>query len=315
MSKKFKDYSGNKNSKQEEIKLIVSKIELGIKKFQESEFFKNYLKTMAKFHNYSWGNCMLITMQKRNATLVAGFNTWKSVGRHVKKGEKGIAILAPCIYKNKKHNEIEVIEHNEQENEINENKSKEDEVQRIGFKKVTVFDISQTEGKEIPSLTTELKGEAKDLEIVKATIAEITGYNIIYEDITGGAKGYCSYDDKCIAIKKGMSELQQMKTLLHEGAHAVLHFDRTRKNVDRNTAETEAESVAYTVCCKLGIDTGEYSFPYLASWASNQDLTELKSSLKNIQNTSMNFINKIEEKIKVAEKEIVDKSKNKEACL
>lgn len=294
-----------KEKKEEEIKAIVGSIEDGIKQFQNSDFFKNYLEVMSKFHKYSFSNSLLIAMQKPHATLVAGFNTWKNQGRTVNKGEKAITILAPCIYKQKE--KVEVLNP-----ETNKKETREVEhIKRIGFKKVSVFDISQTQGKEIPRLTHELKGDVKELDIIKEAVEEITGIKIEYEAIRGGAKGYFSPVDNRIAIKEGMEGLQQAKTILHEGVHAVLHCNLKKDGIDRHRAETEAEATAFTICSRLGLDTSQYSFPYLASWASNPELTELKASLKTIQETAMKFIDKIEDKLKVLEvdKEIEDYKK------
>lgn len=284
-----------KEKKEEEIKAIVGSIEDGIKQFQNSDFFKNYLEVMSKFHKYSFSNSLLIAMQKPHATLVAGFNTWKNQGRTVNKGEKAITILAPCIYKQKE--KVEVLNP-----ETNKKETREVEhIKKIGFKKVSVFDISQTQGKEIPRLTHELKGDVKELDIIKEAVEEITGIKIEYEAIRGGAKGYFSLMENRIAIKEGMEGLQEAKTILHEGVHAVLHCNLKKDGIDRYRAETEAEATAFTICSRLGLDTSQYSFPYLASWASNPELTELKASLKTIQETAMKFIDKIEDKLKVLE--------------
>lgn len=303
-----------KEKKEEEIKAIVGSIENGIKQFQNSDFFKNYLEVMSKFHKYSFSNSLLIAMQKPQATLVAGFNTWKNQGRNVNKGEKAITILAPCIYKKKE--KVEVLNP-----ETNKKEAKEVEhIKKIGFKKVSVFDISQTQGKEIPRLTRELKGDVRELAVIKEAVEEITGIKIEYEAIRGGAKGYFSPMENKIAIKEGMEGLQEAKTILHEGVHAVLHCNLKKDKIDRCRAETEAEATAFTICSRLGLDTSQYSFPYLASWASNPELKELKESLKTIQETAMKFIDKIEDKLKVLEvdkeienyKEAVNMPKSKE---
>lgn len=289
----MKDKGEYRSKKELELNNIIKEAEKGIKEFMTSDKYIEYLNVMSKFHKYSFSNVVLIAIQKPDASLCAGFTTWKNQERYVKKGEKGISILAPCPYKHMYEEEYE--------NPINGRKDiKNTVVTRMGYKIATVFDIGQTDGKEIPTICNELKGNAEELDAVRNAIEEITNIKIEYEAIRGPAKGYFSPIESRIAIQSGMSEMQQCKTIVHEGVHALLHYDIAKK-IDKHKVETEAEATAYVVCKKFGIDTSDYSFPYLASWAGSVDLPDLKQSLKTIQETAMAIIDKIEQKIKEIE--------------
>lgn len=291
-----KNYNKDEYAKEkaEEVKNLVNKIEDGVREFMTSDKFKDYLNVMSKFHKYSFSNSLLIAFQRPDSTVVAGYTTWKKLGRQVNKGSKSIKILAPAPYKTKVETEIV--------NPITGKKEKtEQELTRMSFKTVSVFDISDTTGKELPKLCEELKGEAKHLDIVKEVTKELTGIEVVYEDIRGGAKGYFSPLENKIAIKNGLSKLHEEKTIIHELSHALLHSNMKADGITRSAAETQAEATAYVVCQKFGLDTGDYSFPYLTSWASNAELVDLKNSLKVIQQTSMLIIDKVEEKLKVLE--------------
>lgn len=279
-----------KNNKTKE---LIETLEKGILEVFDSQKYKEYLKVQSMFHNYSSNNVMLIFLQKPTATVVAGYKTWQKLGRQVQKGEKGISILAPCPYKYKK--EVEVIDP-ETKKPIKEVKI----VEGLRFKKVSVFDISQTEGKELPSLTTEIKTNSEKSRMVISAIKEISEVPILFEDIKGGAKGYFSPIENKIVIKNGMSQDQTVKTLIHEYTHSQLHGMKNPL-IDRATAEVQAESVAFIVSNRYGIDTSEYSFNYLASWSSGKDLKELKNSLDIIQKVSNDIVEKID---KVLEKEL-----------
>ena len=267
---------------------------------------------MSKFHNYSFNNTMLIAMQKPDATLVAGFKAWqKDFDRHVKKGEKGIRILAPAPYKIKEEQEkLDPVT-----GEIMLDKSgmpitEEVEIKIPAFRVVPVFDVSQTDGKELPDIeVNELSGSVEDYEDFMQALTEVSPVPITYEDIEGEAKGYFHTTDHRIAIQEGMSQSQTVKTAIHEVAHAKLH-DRERNqdidavlDKDRNTKEVEAESVAYTVCQHFGIDTSDYSFGYIARWSSDRDMKELKSSLDTIRKTASELITGIEDRLAELQKD------------
>ncbi len=276
----------------DKLKEITDKLEQGIKALFESERYKEYLSVMSKFHRYSFNNTILISIQKPDATLVMGFNAWKSKGieRSVKKGEKGIRIFAPAPYKIKK--EVE-------EFDANGNSVKtEKEVTIPAFKVVSVFDISQTEGKDIPVIGTNiLFGNVEQYEDFFAALENASPVPVAFEKIKGNSHGYYHLTEKRIAIDEGMSEIQTLKTLIHEIAHAKLHAidlkatpEEKKKRVDRETQEVQAESIAYTVCQHYGLETSDYSFSYVAGWSRGRELTELKSSLETIQATAAEII-------------------------
>ena len=293
-------------TEKQKVQEITEKLEQGIKELFESEKYKTYLNTMSKFHNYSFNNTMLIAMQKPDATLVAGFKAWqKNFDRHVKKGEKGIRILAPAPYKIKE--EQEKLDPVTGEIMLDKNGmpvTEEVEIKIPAFRVVPVFDVSQTDGKELPDIgVNELSGSVEDYEDFMQALTEVSPVPITYEDIEGEAKGYFHTTDHRIAIQEGMSQSQTVKTAIHEVAHAKLH-DRDRNqdidavlDKDRNTKEVEAESVAYTVCQHFGIDTSDYSFGYIAGWSSDRDMKELKSSLDTIRKTASELITGIEDRL------------------
>lgn len=295
----------------DKVKEITDKLESGIKELFEGEKFKEYLDTMSKFHNYSFNNTMLIAMQKPDATLVAGFNSWKNkFERSVNKGEKGIQIFAPAPYKIKKEQtkldpdtDLPVL--GKDGKPIKE----EVEVTIPAFKVVSVFDVSQTSGKELPTLgADELSGNVKDYEKFFNAVREASPVPIKFAEIDGTAKGFYHHEDKSITIKENMSEVQTIKTAIHEIAHAKLHDRDLKKSdvdkpKDRSTEEVEAESIAYTVCQHFGIDTSDYSFTYVASWGSGKDTPELKSSLETIRSTASELITAISDKYLGLEKD------------
>jgi len=274
-------------------KHLVQKLEEGIKDVFTSERWTQYLSTAAKFHKYSYGNIILISQQRPGATAVAGFNTWKNTfGRTVNKGEKGIAILAPVSYKYDVEREVV-------DNEGN--KTKETATHTgLTFRPVYVFDVSQTSGKELPRLVDELQAGVTDYGSVLITLKAVARFPVEFKDIAGSAKGYCSFAEEKIVVKRDMSESQTVKTLLHEMAHAELHDRKTRPTPEANalgrrTEEVEAESIAYMVGSYLGIDSSEYTFGYIAAWSSGKDLPELRASLSTIQTHSHNIIEKIQQ--------------------
>ena len=299
-------------SEKQKVQEITEKLEQGIKELFESEKYKTYLNTMSKFHNYSFNNTMLIAMQKPDATLVAGFKAWqKNFDRHVKKGEKGIRILAPAPYKIKE--EQEKLDPVTGEIMLDKNGmpiTEEVEIKIPAFRVVPVFDVSQTDGKEMPDIgVNELSGSVEDYEDFMQALTEVSPVPITYEDIDGDAKGYFHTTDHRIAIQEGMSQSQTVKTAIHEVAHAKLHDWERNQDIDavldkdRNTKEVEAESVAYTVCQHFGIDTSDYSFGYIAGWSSDRDMKELKSSLDTIRKTASELITGIEDRLAELQKD------------
>ena len=285
----------------DKVKEITARLEQGIQAIFDSDRYKEFLTAMSKFHDYSLNNTILIAMQGGN--LVKGYSQWqKEFDRHVKSGEKGIKIFAPAPYKVKKL--VDKIDPDTRKPILDSDGKtvkEEKEVTVPAFKVVTVFDISQTEGKEFPDLSVKpLLADVEQYEDFFAALEKASPVPIAFEQITNGANGYFSLTDKRIAIKEGVSELQAVKTAIHEIAHAKLHdVDlnaplEEQNRVDRRSREVQAESVAYTVCQHFGLDTSDYSFGYVAGWSSGKEMTELKASLETIQATAKELITEIE---------------------
>ena len=281
----------------DKMKEITDRLEQGIMGVFESERYAEYLRTMSKFHNYSLNNTLLIAMQGGN--LVKGYRQWeKEFDRHVKPGEKAIKILAPAPYKVKK--EREKIDPDTKMPVIGADGKPVMETQEItipAYKVVSVFDVSQTEGKELPDLSvSELTGDVEQYRDFFAALERTSPFAIAFKTLDGGAKGRCYYEENRIAIHEGMSELQNIKTAIHEISHATMHDtapdDPTRP--DRRTREVQAESVAYAVCQHYGLDTSDYSFGYVAGWSSGKELSELKGSLETIRSTAAKLIETID---------------------
>ncbi|MCC2130097.1 ssDNA-binding domain-containing protein [Oscillospiraceae bacterium CLA-AA-H272] len=297
----------------EKLKEITDRLEQGITELFDSERYKEYLRVMSKFHNYSFNNTLLIAMQKPDASLIAGFTAWKNqFQRNVKKGEKGIKIIAPSPFKIKQ--ETEKIDPQTQKPVIGRDGkpvTEEKEITIPAYKVVSVFDVSQTEGKELPDIAVDaLTGDVEQYSDFFAALEKTSPVPIGFEKIEGGAHGYYHLEDKRIALDEGMSELQTLKTAIHEIAHAKLHDidlnapkDEQQPRVDRRTREVEAESVAYTVCQHYGLDTSDYSFGYVAGWSSGRELAELKSSLETIRSAAADIINSIDGHIAQIQKE------------
>ena len=291
----------------EKLKEITDRLEQGITELFESERYKESLRVMSKFHNYSFNNTLLIAMQKPDASLVAGFSAWKNnFGRNVMKGQKGIKIIAPSPYKVKQ--EMKKIDPHTQQPIIGKDGkpvTEEKEITIPAYKVVSVFDVSQTEGKELPDIAVdELTGDVERYRDFFATLEKTSPVPIGFEQIPGSSHGYYHLEDKRIAIQEGMSELQTLKTAIHEIAHAKLHDidlnapeNEQQPRATRRTREVEAESVAYTVCQHYGLDTSDYSFGYVAGWSSGRELSELKSSLETIRSAAAEIINSIDEHI------------------
>ena len=283
------------NNRDEKAVALIERVTFGIRDYYESDSFKEYLRTMSKFHNYSARNAFLILMANPDATHVAGFTSWKyNFKRHVKKGEKGIPILG---YAPKK---ITVGE--ETINEKGEKTTEQVEKLIPGYKVVYVYDISQTEGEPLPELTKELTGSVDRYDTMLHSIEEITPFPISFEELDSGKKGYYDPLGQCIVVNKGMSEQQTIKTLIHEITHSVKHaIDDDTKRIDQ---EIEAECTAFIVCEHFGIDTSDYSFPYIAAWSKSKTLDELIEKSDDIFEFSNSLIVDIE---KVLEKNLQKK--------
>ena len=283
---------------------IMQSLESGVEELFTSNRYQEFLKTMAKFHNYSFNNTMLIAMQRPDATLVTSYKNWQSMGRQVMKGEKGITIIAPAPYKKMK--EKEVLDENQRPIMGTDGKPKTEQVEVTvpHFKAVTVFDIAQTSGEPIQTLAPELLTAAvQDFDSFMQAIQKISPVPIRFDEIDGNANGYYHNADKEIVIKKGLSESQTLKTAIHETAHAKLHDREIMESLglekDRLTKEVEAESVAYCVCSSFGLDTSDYSFPYIAGWSSSREMKEMKTSMDVIRKTAGEMIDQLTEELEI----------------
>lgn len=283
---------------------IMQSLESGVEELFTSNRYQEFLKTMAKFHNYSFNNTMLIAMQRPDATLVTSYKNWQSMGRQVMKGEKGITIIAPAPYKKMK--EKEVLDENQRPIMGTDGKPKTEKVEVTvpHFKTVTVFDIAQTSGEPIQTLAPELLTAAvQDFDSFMQAIQKISPVPIRFDEIDGNANGYYHNADKEIVIKKGLSESQTLKTAIHETAHAKLHDREIMESLgvekDRLTKEVEAESVAYCVCSSFGLDTSDYSFPYIAGWSSSREMKEMKASMDVIRKTAGEMIDQLTEELEI----------------
>ena len=294
--------------KKSEMDEMIQRIDEGVKAVFESERYKEYLKFASKFTDYSARNTMLINMQRPDATLVAAFGKWKELGRHINKGETGIAIFAPAPYKTNQFIETQRPAYDELGNQLyNEDGTEKMEtietpLTGMAFKTVYVFDVSQTDGKELPEPVSELTGDVDSArkEAVFAAIRKVTGIDIEFQDIRGGSKGYYSPAEDKIVIKTGMSDAQTLKTVFHETAHKLLHDPKSEivtAKSPRNEKEVQAESVAFMVAEKFGLDTSEYSFPYIASWSEGKQLEQLKNALQEIQSAAKQISNAIESEL------------------
>ena len=290
------------------MKEITERLEQGVKDIFTSEMYANYLRTMSQFHSYSFNNTLLIHLQKPEASLVAGYQTWqKKFHRQVRRGEKGIQIIAPAPIRTRE--EIEKVDPATMEPVLKPDGTPEmEEVEYTipRFRVTTVFDVSQTEGEPLPELETpELLGSVENYEIFMQAIRDISPVPIRFDEIESGAKGYYSSVDKEIVIQESMSESQTMKTGIHEVTHAKLHDRDIMEEMDekKDQMTREVESVAYTVCQYFGLDTSDYSFPYIAGWSSDRDMKELRSSMDTIRKVAGEMIEQIMEKFREIEME------------
>ena len=292
-------------NRDERMKEITDRLQAGLEELFNSEKYAEYLRVMSQFHHYSFNNTLLIAMQKPDATLVAGYRAWeKKFNRHVMKGEKGIQIIAPAPIREKQ--EQEKVDPDTGAVVLRADGQPETEEVTVTiprFKVSTVFDLAQTDGDPLPELgVEELTASVENYDIFMEAIRTVAPVPIRFDEINSGAKGYYSNVDKEIVIQSGMSEMQTMKTAVHEAAHAILHdkdfMQEQGIQKDQMTREVEAESVAFATLAHFELDTSEYSFPYIAGWSSGRDTKELKASLDTIRRTSSEIIDSIEESMR-----------------
>ena len=298
-----------KQTNKDRMREIVDSIENGIKELFESDKYRQYLSTMSRFHRYSVNNTMLIYMQRPDATHVAGFNKWRDqFGRNVLKGEKGIRIIAPTPYKKK----VEEIKTDPETNApILDADGKaiieEKEIRIPMFKVVSVFDVSQTAGKPLPQLAADLSGNVQQHEVFMEALRRASPVPMEIKPVARDTDGFFSIKAQSITIRAGMSEVQTVCAAVHEIAHAKLHdYEHMTELADdgetilvpgeksRNTEEVEAESISYAVCQYYGIETGENSFGYIATWSKGKELKELRASLETINKTASELITDID---------------------
>lgn len=308
----------------QKVKALTDKLEAGVKEVFESEQYKAYMKAMAKFHQYSFNNVMLILMQCPNASAVMGYATWeRQFGRTVKNGESGIQIIAPTSYKRI----VETVTLDPVTNmpildaDGEPVKEKQYVVQR-GYKIAYVFDVSQTVGRELPSYgVNELHGSVQNYDTMLNAVLELAPVPVIFREPDGDARGCYVHSERRIYLNRGMSHIDTISILIHETAHAMLHalpvkdgvvVGRPEKN--RRTREVEAESIAYVVCQHFGIETGDSSFAYITGWSKDKELDELKASLDCISKTSAKMIDEIEAKLPDM-KITFEKSARKKDCV
>lgn len=291
-----------------ELEEITGKLEKGVKDIFTTEGYKNYLNFCAKLPRYSVNNQILIMMQRPDATMCQSYTGWKEANRFVKKGEKGIRILAPAPYKMEREQDKMDASGKPVLDRDGEPVKEKVEITVNAFKPVSTFDVSQTEGEPIPQIgATELASSVDGYASLMDAIKQVVPVPISFEQIDSGAKGYFHLEENRIVVQEGMSEAQTVKTLLHEASHQALHsreaMEHSGDKKSRGQKEVEAESVAYVVCQHFGIDTSDYSFPYVATWSEGKEVPELKASLDVIRRTAADLIVKIEDKVMGKEKE------------
>ena len=300
--KSYYDPKKAAEDRKQEMKDITDKLEKGVADIFQSDKYQKFLDTMAKFPRYSLNNNILIMIQKPDATLCQSYTGWKQMGRYVKKGEKGIRILAPTSYKLEREQDKTDENGRKILDKDGEPVKETVEVNITAFKPVSTFDLSQTEGEPLPSIgADELTGSVEGYAALFDAIMEASPVPISFENIKGSTKGYFHTEENRIAIQQGMSEVQNVKTAIHEVAHAKLHNMTVQKSREdggqsRSSKEVEAESVAYTVCQHYGIDTSDYSFAYVAGWSKGKEMPELKESLSTIREAASELITAIDEK-------------------
>lgn len=295
--------AAGKNDGKAKLDAALQQIEAGVQEIFQSNHFQDYLNTMAKFHQYSLNNSLLIFFQKPDASLVAGYRAWENkFHRHVRRGEKGIQIIGYAP----KTIEKEVAKTDSLGRTIYDAQGQpvmEKIKQKIpAFKPMYVFDVSQTEGEPLPLLEVHpLTGGVEGYQEFFSALEQVSPVPIGFEQIASGAYGYYEQLEKRIAVQEGLSQLQTVKTLIHEIAHAKLHDinlhagpEERANRPNQRTREIQAESVAYVVCQHYGLDTSDYSFGYIASWSSGQDVAELKASLDLIRSSASELIGKLD---------------------
>lgn len=287
-----------RKTREEKMSAVQQKLENGVREIFSSEKYKEYIAAMSKFPRYSINNCILIASQYPEASLVCGYRKWqKEFNRVVNKGEKGIMILAPSKGKVEVEEELYDEKHKAVLDENGKQKTEIVTKEYQTFIPVYVFDVSQTQGDPLPLLATELQEQVESFQDIKRILEEISPVPIYYEDIQGEAKGYFNFVEQKIVIKESLPQLQTIKTMIHEIAHATLGHGSKEDKFDQSSREVQAESVAYWVAQMIGLDTSEYSFGYISGWSKDKEVSELKEHLELIKETADKISQAIEEKL------------------
>ena len=287
----------SKSNREEKMSEIQERLMKGTKEIYESGKWAEYISVMSKFPNYSINNCILIASQCPHASYVCGYKKWNEFNRNVVKGESGIMIFAPIKGK------VEVEEPKfDERNQPVLNEDGTQSTERVtreykSFRPCYVFDLSQTEGDPLPSLTTRLEAGVEDYEKLKEVLISISPVPVSFEEVPGSANGFYSPTEMRIVVQEGMPELQTIKTMLHEIAHATYGHGSKEDKWDKQSKEIQAESTAFWVAGMLGLDTGDYSFGYITGWSKDREVSELKENLELIKNTANELVTKIDEKL------------------
>jgi hypothetical protein len=296
-------------TREEKMSTVQKRLEDGVREIFTSEKYRRYISAMSRFPRYSINNCILIASQKPDASYVCGFRKWQTdFNRSVNKGEQGIMILAPV--KGKAEVEEDVLDESGKAlTDKNGERVKEKVIREYQtFKPVYVFDISQTTGDPLPEIVTDLSEKVDSFEKIKEVLVSISPVRVFFEDIRGTAHGYYSAYDKKIVIDAKLPELQMIKTMIHEIAHATLGHGSKDIKLDRETMEVQAESVAYWVSQMMGLDTSDYSFGYISGWSRSKEVPELKESLNVIKQAADKISSSIEEKLKSMNETLIPNS-------
>lgn len=272
---------------------LTKKLEAGILDSFTNKRFQSFLKMTSKFHSYSFRNTLLISLQRPDATQIAGFNVWRKLGRHVKSGEKGIAIFAPVLIRKKKrkadHEKDSLLPSPEQPDTGN---SDDDIV--IHYRVAYIFDVAQTDGDPLPEICPILTGSVPNYDSVYQALCAVSPFPVSFDNISNGALGYCDHANRRIVLDQSLPDAQTVKTLIHEIGYAVMHSD---SSIPREQKEVEAEATAYIVAEHIGLDTSSYSFDYIADWALGMDIKTLSEVLAGIQNFAHQLITSIDDKL------------------
>lgn len=289
--------TSTKKSNDEKVKDLLNRAEQGIKEFLTGEKFRLYLSTMSKFHHYSARNTLLILMQRPDATMVAGYSAWqKKFNRQVRRGEAGLQIIGYSTKTVTVERELKDANGKTIYDAHGDPEVEEIEKKVPVFSPTYVWDVSQTDGEPLPVLTSALSATVNGYQHLMTAVSEVAPFPITFEPLEGTRYGYCNHAEGKIVLRSGMSEAQTVKTAIHELAHSILHTPQPNVERDRHTNEVQAESVAFVVCDHFGIDTSDYSFPYLAAWSSSAELTELQQSMDLIQRTANDLIEKLDKR-------------------